>query len=166
MPDISDARYTSNGIEQQGFVQQSDIFMDSCVVEIPDSYTLMDQLHNITPFDRLHRVFGDGYSFKYIRCSTSVTNGNVSVYKVSAPNVAIADPPLTDIFLRMHQEHVFLQNYDITMDCLNISSRAIVKEFLLDNGISSKDILDDENKVGANCISWFTEEDEIRIRNK
>ncbi|ORX72927.1 hypothetical protein DL89DRAFT_308830 [Linderina pennispora] len=166
MPDISDARYTSNGIEQQGFVQQSDIFMDSCVVEIPDSYTLMDQLHNITPFDRLHRVFGDGYSFKYIRCSTSVTNGNVSVYKVSAPNVAIADPALTDIFLRMHQEHVFLQNYDITMDCLNISSRAIVKEFLLDNGISSKDILDDENKVGANCISWFTDEDEIRIRNK
>ncbi|ORX65758.1 hypothetical protein DL89DRAFT_260825 [Linderina pennispora] len=166
MPDISDARYTSNGIEQQGFIQHSDIFMDSCVVEIPESYALIDQINNITPFDRLHRVFGDGYRFKYMKCMVSVRNGKVSVYKVSAPNVAIADPALTDIFLRMHQEHVFLLNYDITMDCLNISSRAVIKEFLFDNGISSNDILDDEDKVGANCISWFTDEDEIRIRNK
>ncbi|ORX68255.1 hypothetical protein DL89DRAFT_258825 [Linderina pennispora] len=133
MPDISDARYTSNGIEQQGFIQHSDIFMDSCVVEIPESYALIDQINNITPFDRLHRVFGDGYRFKYMKCMVSVRNGKVSVYKVSAPNVAIADPALTDIFLRMHQEHVFLLNYDITMDCLNISSRAVIKEFLLDN---------------------------------
>ncbi|ORX65479.1 hypothetical protein DL89DRAFT_261014 [Linderina pennispora] len=147
MPDISDARYTSNGIEQQGFVQQFDIFMDSCVVEIPESCILMDQIHNTTPFDRLHRVFGDGYRFKYIRCMTSVRNGKVSVYKVSALNVAIADPTLTDIFLRMHQEHVLLLNYDIPKDCLNISSRAVIKEFLLDNGISSNDILDDEDEI-------------------
>ncbi|ORX66207.1 hypothetical protein DL89DRAFT_260499 [Linderina pennispora] len=98
MPDISDARYTSNGIEQQGFVQQSDIFMDSYVVEIPESYALIDQINNITPFDRLHRVFGDGYRFKYMKCMVCVRNGKVSVYKVSAPNVAIADPALTDIF--------------------------------------------------------------------
>ncbi|ORX65788.1 hypothetical protein DL89DRAFT_260778 [Linderina pennispora] len=126
MPDISYARYTSNGIEQQGFVQQSDIFMDSCVVEIPESYALIDQINNITPFDRLHRVFGDGYRFKYMKCMISMRNGKVSVYKVSAPNVAIADPALTDIFLSSEEIHVLDASYDITMDCLNISSRAMI----------------------------------------
>ncbi|KAL1933987.1 hypothetical protein VTP01DRAFT_8077 [Rhizomucor pusillus] len=54
----------------------------------------------------------------------------------------------------LEESTVILHDIDIAVDCALISTRAIIKEYLMTLGVTDRDIADDVKDVGLNCISW------------
>ncbi|ORX65437.1 hypothetical protein DL89DRAFT_287072 [Linderina pennispora] len=168
MPDVADARYTARGIEQLGFEHSSEMFVDSFIVEVVIEKCIESDMKvkQKSASVRLHKVFGEGFGYKYIRSKISEQYGLVAIYKVSTPNIAIVSSLLTVKFATMAKHKIYLQNYDITIDCKNVSSRNIIYKYLLERGVEKKDVVDDLRKSGSNCISWFTKKGDIKVKNK
>jgi hypothetical protein len=62
---------------------------------------------------------------------------------------------------------VAIHDIDLFVDCCYITTREIVRCFLLNNGILSRSIVNDRNSVGNDCISWYVHGKQfIKIRNK
>ncbi|KAL1929527.1 hypothetical protein VTP01DRAFT_1665 [Rhizomucor pusillus] len=58
------------------------------------------------------------------------------------------------VVLLLEESTVILHEIDIAVDCAFISTRAIIKEYLMTLGVTDRDIADDVKDVGLNSISW------------
>jgi hypothetical protein len=56
----------------------------------------------------------------------------------------------------LRNNFVILHDFDIACDCKGITTRALVQQYLVDNGISIQDVVNDRSKVGDDCISWMS----------
>lgn len=76
--------------------------------------------------------------------------------RVSFENISYEQlwPKLKEILRKARKQCMILHDLDISVDCANISTRNIIKEYILANGVKEKDIVNDRNSVGDNCISW------------
>ena len=54
----------------------------------------------------------------------------------------------------LRDDFLYLHDVDITVDCRGNICRQEVYDYLINNGVDNRDILNDLSKVGNNCISW------------
>jgi len=68
----------------------------------------------------------------------------------------------------LRNSQVFLKDIDVTADCFGSSTREHVRKYIIENNIAQEsDIINDRNKVGNNCISWYSFSDGgVRLRIK
>lgn len=97
--------------------------------------------------------------------------GHISV-KVSFENVPFVNllPVLKSIAKKLMHSFAVMHDMDVGVDLSRISTRMLIKEYLLSMGVKKECIVNDRHSVGDNCISWYDsvviKNTETRIRSK
>lgn len=86
-----------------------------------------------------------------------IAPGYISV-KVSFENIIFGDllPILKSVIRKLSRSFVVMHDMDVSMDLARISTRSIIRDYLLDLGIEKCNIVNDRHSVGDNCISWYS----------
>jgi hypothetical protein len=162
-PDVFGTDYTHGAVPTTPSLNiSSPIFCDNII------------LWSIGKDDRVYiynqciRWFHSSFQLKQIRNDTLKSSDiapkgtEYYTYKVSLSDVQLGRviESLEDIPCN----NIILHDIDITQDIPYITTREIVKEYVLRHDILEKDIVDDRRKVGENCISFYNQDHSLRIK--
>ncbi|KAG0038943.1 hypothetical protein BGZ83_002947, partial [Gryganskiella cystojenkinii] len=75
-----------------------------------------------------------------------------------AVKISLSELPLEDVYGLAEEElranFIVLHDVDIACDCAGITTRALVEDYLVANGVSIQKVVLDKSMVGNDCISW------------
>lgn len=160
--DIGNINYVED-VKQSKFITFSNIFCDNIIVKKKTNLNKDTDISLAACYAIIKKIFNN-LKFKdyHIQNLNSIYDKNESpiqiylVFKISFSeyNLDKILPFITTFISCCKKYNIYLDNIDISMDIKNISTRNIIQDYILSQGIQIKDIINDTSKVGINCISF------------
>lgn len=178
-PDVKSVIYNKySKAQKEGFTKISEIFFDNIIVWCINRDDLMNYHTHIRQI--LREIGLSKFNVSLLNSGRCTENDIIPVgtkYKSFKVSLSREDPQNVCSTLRigtstLNNEDIYIHDIDITLDCRGAVTRQIIEKYIIQNNIAGEsDIVNDANRVGNNCISWYSflgsgEKTRVKIYNK
>jgi hypothetical protein len=162
-PDVYDVDYTNGAHYIEPILDcNSTIFCDNVIL------WSIGTNHRVYIQKECQKYFGDSFELKMIR-SDVLKEDDIAV--AGTPyycfKISLSEVPIRIILSNLKNivcKDIILHDIDIAQDIKYITTRKDVRDHILDMGVPKKNIVDDKNKVGNNCISFYDDDHTVKVK--